>query len=129
MRRGITRHLVAATLLGGAITLTLNGCVERKASSVTGSGSVDIVSISASPDTIFINQQSMVTAVVDNPMGGELSYSWQAYRGTIAGDGPQVRYFGSYCCSGTDWVVLTITDDEGGKVSESVILYVIPVEG
>jgi hypothetical protein len=128
MRRSILRALVATTLLGGAVTLSTTGCVERKSSSITGSGSIDIISISASPDTIFINEQSLITAVIDNPNGEQLTYSWQAFRGAVNGSGPEVRYFGSYCCAGTDWVVLTVTDAGGGKVSESVVLHVFDVE-
>jgi len=127
MHRSFGRLLAVATLLG--ITLTTIGCVERKTSSVTGPASVDIISISASPDTIFINQQSVITAVIDNPGGAELKYNWQAYRGTVNGTGPQVRYFGAYCCAGTDFIVLTVTDADGGQVAEQITLFVIPTEG
>ena len=100
------------------------GCVERKVSSITGSGSIDIVELSAEPDTIFLNQQSILSAVIDNPEGQELTYNWQAYRGAISGTGSEVRYFGSYCCAGTDWVVLTVTDEDGGQVQETAVLFV-----
>jgi hypothetical protein len=121
------RLLAVATLLG--TTLTTMGCVERKTSAVTGPASVDIVSVTASPDTIFINQQSVITAVIDNPSGTELKYTWQAYRGTINGTGPEVRYFGAYCCAGTDFIVLTVTDAAGGQAAEQITLFVIPTEG
>jgi len=52
-------------------------------------------------------------------------YYWQAYRGLVAGTGPQVTYFGSYCCAGTDWIVLTVENEEGEKSTEVRILTVL----
>ena len=117
--RAAAAFVVCLFLLGAT-----PGCKETKISSTTASGSLDIISLSASPDTIFLNQQSIVAAVIDNPTGQKIIYSWQAYRGAVAGDGPAVRYFGAYCCAGTDWVVLTVTDESGGTKSKSVVLHV-----
>jgi hypothetical protein len=126
MGRFQARLLAVTALFAVGITLTATGCVERKASSVSGPASVDIVSITASPDTISIGQQSIITAVIDNPAGGELKYQWHAYRGSLNGTGTEVRYFGAYCCLGTDFVILTVTDPDGGRVTGQITLHVLP---
>jgi len=126
MRSALSRLSIPLKLMAAvAVLWAASGCVEEKTSSIVASGSVDIISLTASPDTIFINEQSIIQASIDNPEGQTLSYSWQAYRGAVAGDGPQVRYFGSYCCAGTDWVVLTVTDEDGGTVEKAVVMHVI----
>ena len=128
MRGSHSRLAFPTLVLIGFLGMAAAGCVERKTSSIAGTsaGGVSIVSLSASIDTVYLDEQSIIKAVVDNPESQELSFNWQAYRGAVNGEGTEVAYFGSYCCAGTDWVVLTVTTAAGEKISDFVVLHVIP---
>lgn len=109
-----------AAALGGV------GCVERALVDVTGpQGDIRIVVITAEPDVVSVSGQSRLTAQVDNPSGSPVSYYWQAYRGVVQGVGPEVTYFGSYCCAGTDWVILTVENEAGEKHTQTLVLTVL----
>ena len=114
-----------ALLLALAIPLAVAGCIERKAAEVIAPGNLRVVSISASPETVLVSGQSQISALVDNPSGTNVKYFWQAYRGVVAGVGSDVTYFGSYCCAGTDWLVLTVENEEGEKATEVRVLTVL----
>ena len=114
-----------ALLIALALPPALAGCVERKAAEVIAPGNLRVVNIAASPETVLVSGQSQISAVVDNPSGTKVSYYWQAYRGVVAGTGSNVTYFGSYCCAGTDWVVLTVENEEGEKATEVRVLTVL----
>jgi hypothetical protein len=111
------------------LALAVSGCVSRKVAEVSAPGEMRIVSLTAEPDTLYLNQQSRIAVVVDNPEGGALTYAWTAYQGAIGGAGPEVLYFGSYCCAGTDWVVLTVRSEERDEaVTRVVVMTVLPYE-
>jgi hypothetical protein len=116
-------------LLATSLALGTFGCVSRKVSEIAAPGEMRIVSLTAEPDTVYLNQQSRVVAVVDNPEGGALTYSWSAYQGAIGGSGPEVLYLGSYCCAGTDWVVLTVRNEERDEaITQVLVMTVFPWE-
>ncbi|MEO5618082.1 MAG: hypothetical protein ABIS67_09940 [Candidatus Eisenbacteria bacterium] len=116
------------TLVAVAGLLVLTGCISRKFAPATQSGALRIASLTADPDTIFINQQSLITAQIDNPSGSGLTYSWTASRGSVVGDGPSARYFGSYCCAGTDWVVLLVRNDDDERDTKLLVMTVFQTE-
>jgi hypothetical protein len=99
--------------------------VSEKLTSSAPTGSLEIVSVTADPDTVPISGQSNLSCTVDNPSGGELTYSWQAYRGSIAGNGSTARYFGSYCCAGTDWVYVVVRNERGEQDTQLHIMTVL----
>jgi hypothetical protein len=117
----------ATPLLAGLATLPLllAGCVERKVADVVAPGDLRIVSLTADPPVVSVSGQSRITAEVDNPSGSPLSYYWQAYRGYVNGMGPMVTYYGSYCCGGTDWVILTVESEAGEKHTGTLALTVL----
>ncbi len=108
-----------------ASALLSAGCVERQVAQVVAPGDLRIVSLTADPPIVAVSGSSQIQAVVDNPKGSAVSYFWQAYRGTIGGVGAEVTYFGSYCCAGTDWVVLTVENEEGEKHTSTLVLTVL----
>ena len=120
-----TPHLWYTAILSLAI-LGSTGCVERALVDVTGPGDIRIVAILAEPTVVSVSGQSRLTAQVDNPSGSPVSYYWNAYRGLVQGTGPEVTYFGSYCCAGTDWVILTVENEAGEKHTNTLVLTVIP---
>jgi hypothetical protein len=116
-------------LLALCASLPLSSCVSRKVSEIAAPGELRIVSLTAEPDSIYLNQQSRIVADVENPDGGALTYSWTAYQGAVAGIGPEVVYVGSYCCAGTDWVILTVRNEERDEaVTQVIVMTVFPYE-
>lgn len=105
----------AALALGVPLTAALlaSGCVSRKLAPTAVAGDLHIVSISADPNPVPLYGESTVQAAVDNPNGGAVEYTWTAYRGSVAGNGPTVHYFSAYCCSGTDFIGLIVRNDRG----------------
>jgi len=101
------------------------GCVSRKITSSAPSGALEIVSVTADPDTVPLYGQSNLVCAVDNPTGGELTYQWQAYRGSIVGQGPTASYIGSYCCAGTDFVYVIVRNDHGEQDTQLLVLTVL----
>lgn len=99
--------------------------MREKITSSAPSGSLEIVSVTADPDTVPLYGQSNLSCVVDNPSGGELTYSWQAYRGSVVGEGATARYFGSYCCAGTDWVYVIVRNPQGEQDTQLHIMTVL----
>ena len=59
------------------------------------------------------------TCVASDPDGDELTYTWEAERGSISGEGPEVTWtapgeYGNYA------ITVTISDGRGGEDSESI---------
>lgn len=116
------RALFAAAV---AVSIVLAaGCVSRKVAPGSTPGALRILSLTAEPETIFVDEQSVLTATVDNPSGSPVTYSWAAAQGSINGDGPSARYFGSYCCALTDYVVLTVRNGLDEKDTKLKVLTV-----
>lgn len=114
-------------LFGAAVAFSIilgAGCVSRKVAPVSSPGALRILSVTADPETIFVDEQSLLTATIDNPSGSPVTYSWAAAQGSINGDGPTARYFGSYCCALTDYVVLTVHNGLDEKDTKLKVLTV-----
>jgi hypothetical protein len=124
----LTRRLALALPLAAALALAAPGCISRKVSAVTAPGSLRIISLAATPDRVYLGEESVITAEVDNPGGGELTYSWQAYSGSVVGRGARAYYYGAYCCMGTDWVVLQVRNERDERDTKLVVLTVYPDE-
>jgi hypothetical protein len=61
-----------------------------------------------------------ITCLAFDPDGDELTYTWEAERGTISGEGPEVTWtapseYGNFS------VTVTVSDGRGGKVSSSQV--------
>ena len=116
------RAIVPILLLAALVDA---GCVSRKITTTSPTGDFRIVSVTADPDTVPLYGQAVITCAVDNPSGSALSYSWNAYRGSIVGQGATARYFGSYCCAGTDWVLVTVRDNLGAADTHLLTMTVL----
>ena len=117
---------IAALLVVVAAALAAAGCIRAKTVGPASSGALTITSVDADPGTIHADEQAVLTAAVDNPSGTPLVYSWYAYQGSVVGDGARARYFGSYCCAGTDWVLLRVEGENGEFDTELKVLTVLP---
>lgn len=84
-----------------------------------------ISNVSAVPMTVPVNGESALTASVDNPSGGKLTYAWAAHGGTVIPDGNKARYFGGTCCTSTDVVALTVRNEKGETDTHLITLNVL----
>jgi hypothetical protein len=84
-----------------------------------------ITNVSAVPMTVPVNGESDLTASVDNPAGGKLTYAWEAHGGTVIPSGAKALYFGATCCTSTDVVALTVKNEKGETDTHLVTLTVL----
>lgn len=128
MNRSLRPRAAALLVAAALVAVAAAGCIRRQSAAVAAPGTLRIVSLTAEPDSIYLNEQSVITAEVENPEGGELTYAWQAYRGSLIGQGDHALYYGAYCCAGTDWVVLQVRNESGESDTRLVVMTVYPVE-
>jgi hypothetical protein len=115
----------AAALVGAE----MSGCAGHPGADVTAPAGLRIVLLTADPAAVAIAGQSVLTAQVENPGGGELTYSWTAYQGPIVAQGPRALYYGSACCLGTDQVVLQVRNGRGEQDTRLITMTVHPAGG
>jgi hypothetical protein len=84
-----------------------------------------ITNVSAVPMTVPVNGTSALTAAVDNPSGGKLTYAWAAHAGTVIPDGSKARYFGGACCTSTDVIAVTVKNEKGETDTHLLTLNVL----
>jgi hypothetical protein len=84
-----------------------------------------ISNVSAIPTTVPVNGESALTATVDNPSGGKLTYAWAAHGGTVIPDGSKARYLGGACCTTTDVVAVTVKNEKGESDTRMITLIVL----
>jgi Flp pilus assembly protein TadG len=129
-RRRSTRIAALSALrlaLAALAAAGLAGCAGQQAAGLTAPQGLRIVALAADPDTVAIGAQSVLTAQVENPGGGELTYTWAAYQGPIVAQGPRALYYGSVCCTGTDQVVLQVRDARGEQDTKLITMTVYPI--
>ena len=101
-------------------------CVQPEEASVnpdTDSNPV-IVSITADPPEISVGQSSTVTVIANHPQGKPLTYRWGATTGDIIGSGASVRFSASFCCTGPNYVTVTVLDNAGGSSTQNVDVFI-----
>src|SRR5262245_32761669 len=74
-----------------------------------------IPNVSAVPPIVPPKGESALTAAVDNPAGGKLTYTWAAHSGTVIANGAKATYLGESCCLSSDVVALTVQNENGEK--------------
>lgn len=86
------------------------------------SGDLEIISMTADPEIIYVGSTSKVTIKTNMEEG--LTYRWWASLGYIIGSGSEVQYSASSCCVGVNSITCTVSDDNGNEVSKSVLVRV-----
>jgi hypothetical protein len=84
-----------------------------------------VSNISAVPLTVPVNGESALTATVDNPSGGSVTYTWAAHAGTVIPNGAKARYLAGACCTSTDIVAVTVKNAKGETDSHTITLNVM----
>ena len=107
-----------------SVALASGGCVFSM-TILTPNLKLHISNVSAVPMTVPVNGESALTAKVDNPSGGKLTYAWAAHGGTVIPDGSKARYFGGTCCTSTDVVALTVKNEKGETDTHLITLNVL----
>jgi hypothetical protein len=99
----------------------LSGDVDTSGYSLASRGNKihKIKSLKADPTATPTNGSSQVTAVVENPSGSTLSYSWNASGGKISGQTAQATWTAP-ATAGTYTVTLTVTDLKNRSARASV---------
>ena len=86
------------------------------------SGDLEIISMTADPEVIYVGSTSVVTIKTNMEEG--LTYRWWASLGYIIGSGSEVQYSASSCCVGTNSITCIVTDNNGNEVSQWVLVRV-----
>lgn len=104
------------------ITFLINSCIQPESTitSFDGNQSPIIRKISIDKPSIRTGEFTTISIDAIDPDGGELNYSWHAVIGDLIGSGAVIRYTASYCCVGVNTIRLTVSDNSGAKVSESI---------
>jgi hypothetical protein len=110
------------------LSLGLVGCVQppEPPSSPADNRPPVVSGLTAEPSTIRVGAASTVTVTASDPEGGALRYRWRATTGDIIGEGPSIRFTASFCCTGTNFVEVTVLDPSGGSTvvtAEVLITY------
>jgi len=106
------------------VSLTSAGCAFSLAF-VSPNLKLKITNVSAVPIPVPVNGESALTAKVDNPSGGKLTYTWTAHGGTMIGNGASARYLVGACCTSTDVVALVVKDEKGNTDTHLMTLEVL----
>jgi hypothetical protein len=80
--------------------------------------------LKADPGATPTNGSSQITAVVENPSGSSLSYSWKASAGKISGQTTQATWTAP-ATAGTYSVSLTVTDSKKRSTSASLSIQAV----
>jgi hypothetical protein len=113
-----------AALLAPLVVLT--GCVHPEETPVNSDPNSNpvIQSLVAEPAEIVVGQSASITVVATHPQGKPLTYRWGASTGDIIGNGVSVRYTASFCCTGPNYVTVTVLDNAGGSATRNVDVFI-----
>jgi len=84
-----------------------------------------ITNVTAVPPIVPPKGESALTAAVDDPSGGKLTYTWAAHSGTLIADGAKATYLGESCCLSSDVVAVTVQNEKGEKDTRLLSLTVL----
>jgi hypothetical protein len=82
-----------------------------------------IITLSADPSSIDINQTTIITCITTDQDGDILTYNWSKTGGTITGSGSTITWTAP-STTGTYIITCTVSDNNGGQDSESVSIIV-----
>jgi hypothetical protein len=82
---------------------------------------LQITSLTADPPRVRPGGESMLSATVSNPRGGELRFAWTATDGTVEGTTATVLWTAPNH-TGDTTVTCTVTDSDGATASRDVTL-------
>ena len=80
-----------------------------------------ITSLKAEPEAILLSASCQIECIASDEDGEELSYEWSVSKGDINGDGASVTWTAPDS-EGIYNVVVKVTDDRGGEVSDSIAI-------
>ena len=98
------------------------GCVQplEEDSGQAGNRDPVILGLHVRPTTIRVGTSTTVTVDATDPDNNLLSYGWRATTGDIIGQGSTIRFTASFCCTGTNFVEVTVRDGAGGSATQTV---------
>ena len=104
----------------------LSSCIHPEEAAVNPDAGANpvIVSLVAEPPEISVGQSSTISVVASHPQGKPLTYRWGATTGDIIGSGPSVRFSASFCCTGPNYVTVTVLDNVGGSTMQNVDVFI-----
>lgn len=107
-------------------TALMSGCVQPPAptSSAVGNRNPVIESLVANPSTLDVGSSATITVIAADPDNQPLSYKWSASTGDIIGEGNSVRFTASFCCTGPNYVEVTVRDNAGGSTTAQVDVFI-----
>ncbi len=87
-----------------------------------GTGDVNIISLTATDTVVNAWQETSITVVAE---GDGIVYSWEANHGEIHGSGKQIKYMAGTCCSGTNTITCTVSNNTNND-SKNIDIRVLP---
>jgi hypothetical protein len=84
------------------------------------------ISCITSPNTIYPDQSSTITASAVSPQNRPLTYSYSTTGGTVSGSGATAAYSSTGAPTGTARIFCNVTDDTGLTASATTNLTIIP---
>jgi hypothetical protein len=87
-------------------------------------GTITITSLTANPDTIYVNESSQLTCMASHSKGYPLEYIWVATAGSISGSGHIVTW-NAPDSKGEYPVICKVIDSTGKQVTADVTIEVI----
>ena len=110
----------------GVMGLFSFSCVQPLGDPVNANGnrSPVIQNLVADPAVFDVGASSNVTVTATDPDNQPLTYHWTASTGDIIGEGPTVLYTASFCCAGPNLIWVTVKDNAGGSVKQSLDIFI-----
>lgn len=108
------------------VCVALGGCVHPvdEDSNTNGNRIPIISSLTADPMELPVGSSSTISVNATDPDNQPLTYRWSASTGDIIGEGQSVRFSASFCCAGPNLVTVTVKDNAGGSVSQSIDVFI-----
>jgi len=115
-------HMMLVVLLSAGFL----SCVQPESDPVNATGNRNpvISNLVADPALFNVGASSTVRVTATDPDNNPLTYQWRASTGDIIGEGATVLYTASFCCAGPNLIWVTVEDNAGGSVSQSVDIFI-----
>ena len=105
-----------------ALTLLLAACSKQSSEEPLVAGSLKIVSLTTTTDTIMAWDTATISVTTNLPAN---LIRWEADHGTIMGSGSTITYYAGMCCIGTNTISCRASGTDGADTA-SIKIHITP---
>lgn len=121
MKKILKRNLLFVILMVAGLSLTVIGCGDDNGHSPKGP---EIVSLTANPASVEVNQTATLTCTATHPEGFPLEYIWETTGGSVSGSGGSSVTWIAPGSAGQYIVICKVIDSNGKQDTANVTIQV-----